>query len=290
MKKALLVGINDYPGSGNDLAGCVNDTANLSNLLLEAFGFEAAGIRVLTDAKATRAAILDGLEAMVAKASAGDVLVFHYSGHGTQVPDQDDDETEDHLDEALCPRDFSWDGVWIRDDDLSDVFFRLPKDVHLEVLLDSCHSGTGTREIALGAGTKTGGAGISAALVSRPRTARRRYLAPPPSLAARIAAVRDRGGAAGKVGTLLNAKPRGLNHVLWAACKPDQYSADAEIGGTPNGAFTWFFCEAMRAAGTDVRRKALLERIRKGLREEGFEQSPQLECAALLRDGCLFRS
>jgi metacaspase-1 len=288
MKKALLVGINDYPGSGNDLAGCVNDTANLRNLLQKEFGFEAAGIRVLTDAKATRAAILDGLESMVAKASAGDVLVFHYSGHGTQVPDQDDDEAEDHLDEALCPHDFSWDGVWIRDDDLSDVFSRLPKDVHLEVLLDSCHSGTGTREIALGAGTKAVGSGIAATLAAKPRTARRRYLAPPPSLAARVAAVRDRGGAAGKVGTLSKAKPRGLNHVLWAACKPDQYSADAQIGGKPNGAFTWFFCDSMRAAGTDTPRKTLLDRVRKGLREDGFEQTPQLECAALLRDGRLF--
>jgi hypothetical protein len=288
MKKALLVGINDYPGSGNDLAGCVNDTANLRELLVKQFGFGVSDIRVITDAKATRAAILDGLEAMVAKASAGDVLVFHFSGHGTQVPDQDGDETEDRLDEALCPRDFSWDGVWIRDDDLSDVFSRLLKDVHMEVLLDCCHSGTGTREIALGAGTKTVGAGIAAAFAAKPRTARRRYLVPPPSLAARIAVARDRGGAAGKVGILVKAKPRGLNHVLWAACKPEQYSADAEIGGSPNGAFTWFFCEAVRAAGTDARRAALLERIRKGLREDGFEQSPQLECAALLRDGRLF--
>ena len=290
MKKALLVGINDYPGSGNDLAGCVNDTVNLRDLLVKELGFEAAGIRVLTDAKATRAAIMDGLTDMVAKASAGDVQVFHYSGHGTQVPDQDDDETVDRLDEALCPRDFSWDGVWIRDDDLSDVFSHLPKDVHLEVLLDCCHSGTGTREIALGPGSKQVGMGIAAALVTKPRIARRRCMAPPSRLLDRIAAARRRGGIPRKIGGLVKAKPRGLNHVLWAACKPEQYSADAQIGGKPNGAFTWFFCEAVRDAGNDARRTALLERIRNGLRDDGFDQSPQLECAALLRDGCLFGS
>lgn len=288
MKKALLVGINDYPGSGNDLAGCINDTANLSALLVKEFSFEVSGIRVLTNAKATRAGIMDGLAGMVAKASAGDILVFQYSGHGTQVPDQDGDETLDHLDEALCPQDFSWDGVWIRDDDLSDVFSRLPKDVHLEVLLDCCHSGTGTREIALGAIAKTMGAGIAASIQARPRTARNRYLPPPSRLVDRIASLRRRGGAARRVGSLTKAKPRGMNHVLWAACRPDQYSADAEIGGKPNGAFTWFFCESVRAKGTDARRTALLERIRKGLRDDRFDQLPQLECAGLHRDGHLF--
>jgi len=289
MKKAFLVGINDYPGSGNDLAGCVNDTTNLKSLLVKEFGFDASGIRIITDAKATRAAIMDGLESLVAKAAPGDVLVFQYSGHGTQVPDQDDDESDDHLDEALCPRDFSWDGVWVRDDDLSEVFSRLPKDVHLEVLLDSCHSGTGTREIALGAGTRSAGAGVAAALAFGPRTAKRRYLAPPPGFQTRIASILRRGGTAGKVGVLSKAKVRGLNHVLWAACTSDQYSADAEIGGRPNGAFTWFFCDTARAAGADAQRMSLLEGIRKGLRDDGFEQSPQLECSTLLRKGHLFR-
>jgi hypothetical protein len=29
MKRALLVGINDYPGTQNDLQGCVNDITNV---------------------------------------------------------------------------------------------------------------------------------------------------------------------------------------------------------------------------------------------------------------------
>ncbi|MEI6262419.1 MAG: hypothetical protein WCR46_21280 [Deltaproteobacteria bacterium] len=37
---------------------------------------------------------------------------------------------------------------FIVDDDLNVVFSTLPVGVHLEVLLDSCHSGTGTREAA----------------------------------------------------------------------------------------------------------------------------------------------
>lgn len=291
MKKAFLVGINDYPGSGNDLAGCVNDTANLRKLLLAPFGFEPANVRTLTDARATRAAIMDGLETLVRDAASGDVLVFQYSGHGAQVPDQDDDERADHLDEVLCPRDFSWDGVWIRDDDLSAVFGRLSKGAHLEVFLDSCHSGTGTREIAIVPPGRAMAAGIDAAVAGRGRKmARSRHLVPPASLAARVAALRRRGCPTRKVGSLAQASPRGLNHVLWAGCRSDQYSADADIGGTPNGAFTWHFCDACRTAGDGADRADLLTRVRRGLKDGGYEQTPQLECADRLRHGRLFEA
>jgi hypothetical protein len=288
MKKALIVGINDYPGTSNDLAGCVNDTANLKSLLVEKFGFDSSEIRTLTNSTATRIAIMTELEDLVSAASAGDVLVFHFSGHGSQVPDQDDDEKADRMDEILCPRDFSWDGCWIRDDDLSEIFSRLPNDVHLEVLLDCCHSGTGTREIAVGKPTSAVSAGIAMSTRERARIARVRYLPPPPAMAARIATALRRLPEAGKIGTLVKAKPRGLNHVLWAACTSAQYSADAEISGSPNGAFSWFFCdEARKAAGKSTRAK-LLENLRKSLRADEFDQTPQLECRKLARDGRVF--
>jgi len=183
MKRAFLVGINDYPGSSNDLAGCVNDTENLSVLLKKKFGFEASGVRTLTDKNATREAILEGLANLVGKSEAGDSLVFHYSGHGSQVPDEDGDERSDRKDEIICPRDFSWDGCWISDDDLSDVFSRLPHDAHLEVLLDCCHSGTGTREIALGKRPGAAAAGLAGALRGASRLARVRFMPPPASMA-----------------------------------------------------------------------------------------------------------
>ena len=288
MKKALLVGINDYPGSGNDLRGCVNDTENLRSLLTKEFGFESAGIRTLTDRRATKEAILDGLSDLVAKAAGGDTLLVHYSGHGSQVPDEDGDERSDRKDEVICPRDFSWDGCWISDDDLSDVFSGLAKDVHLEVLLDCCHSGTGTRETALGSRATGVSAGVTAALRGPPRTARVRFLPPPSSLAPRLGTAARVSREPARIGTMLKARPRGLNHVLWAACRANQYSADADIGGSPNGAFTWFFCDEVRRAGSGVPRNALLAGIRKGLAADGFDQSPQLECGASLKGGHLF--
>ncbi len=109
MKKALLVGINRYPDPDNELKGCVNDVRQMAETLKSRYGFPGDGhMRILTDARATTKAILDGLAWLTAGASPGDSLVFHYSGHGSQVPDKHGDETTDRLDEILCPYDLDW--------------------------------------------------------------------------------------------------------------------------------------------------------------------------------------
>ena len=79
-RKALLVGINDYPGSQNDLQGCVNDATNLYDVLVKYFQFAPSDIVMLSDARARKAAILAGLKTLVAGARDGDTVVFHYSG------------------------------------------------------------------------------------------------------------------------------------------------------------------------------------------------------------------
>jgi len=58
--RALLIGINAYPDPINQLNGCASDTYRVSELLQEN-GFVAENIRLLTDERATRDAILDRL-------------------------------------------------------------------------------------------------------------------------------------------------------------------------------------------------------------------------------------
>jgi hypothetical protein len=66
---------------------------------------------------------------------------FSYSGHGTQVADDNNDEI-DGQDEAICPLDFQRNG-FITDDWLyNNLIVKLPSDVTLIVLMDCCHSGT----------------------------------------------------------------------------------------------------------------------------------------------------
>jgi hypothetical protein len=68
-----------------------------------------------------------------------------------------------------------------------------------------------------------------------------------------------------------------LNHILWAACRSNQYSADADVGGKPGGAFTYFFCKHIRDNAGKVARAELLKLVRASLKHEGFSQVPQLE-------------
>ena len=108
--------------SQNDLERCVNDITNVYDVLVKYFGFAAADIKMLSDKRATKKAILAGLGSMVGKGKPGDTLVFHYSGHGSQVRDTEGDELEDGKDEIICPWDFDWEDGYIKDDDFHAMF------------------------------------------------------------------------------------------------------------------------------------------------------------------------
>ncbi len=125
--KALLVGINKYKIPGADLNGCVNDVTNMRDILLKFFGFTTKEIRVLVDERATKKNIMERLKRLVGGAKAGDRLLFHYSGHGSQVVDRDGDELKDRMDEIICPHDMDWDGNFISDDDLHALFANIPE-------------------------------------------------------------------------------------------------------------------------------------------------------------------
>ena len=112
-KKALCIGINNYPGTGMDLQGCVNDATDWAGVLAER-GFKVAS---LLDEQATKAAMLKAMGELIAKASKGDTLVITFSGHGTYQPDTDGDEV-DGLDEALCPYDLQTNGEALTDDEI----------------------------------------------------------------------------------------------------------------------------------------------------------------------------
>jgi hypothetical protein len=150
-KKALFVGINKFANySQFTLNGCVNDAKDMAAMYKDLLGFKASEMSTLTDAQATKAAIMTKLKAMVADAKAGKLnyLVFSLSSHGTQMNDTSGDEP-DGKDEAFVPYDIAeknggWDPAHIiSDDELHDLFLQLPPTVLLEVYLDTCHSGSG---------------------------------------------------------------------------------------------------------------------------------------------------
>jgi metacaspase-1 len=258
--KAFLVGVNIYEMPGSNLSGCVNDATNVRDILLKYFGFSVKDIRVLVDGRATKKAIMERLEWLVKDARAGDRLLFHFSGHGSQIRDRDGDELNDHLDEILCPHDMDWDGTYIVDDELKAVFDGIPAGVHLEVLLDSCHSGTGTREAA------------AFALLPPEHAFKSRFLVPPVDILCRQTGEDD----LPVTRMLRTGNP--TSHVLFAGCRDNQTSADALIGGAYNGAFTYYLCKHLRDTQGGITRADLLKSLRASLKHEGYDQVPQLEC------------
>lgn len=270
-RKALLVGINDYNGNG-DLKGCVNDVTNMRNILKTYYGFNNSDIHVLIDKRATKKNILLRLKNLVKEANnaQGGMAVFHISSHGSQIRDWDGDELKDQLDEIICPHDMDWDGQFITDDTLNEIFIDLHKDVLLEVFLDCCHSGDGLREHTFNRPPELG--------PENPTL--NRYMNPPNDIVCRTEGETEKLSRK----SFRNSYKDRTHHILWAACRDNQTSADAPIDGTYNGAFTYYFCKHMRESGGHLSRAALLDRIRNSLSHNGYSQVPQLECEATRRD------
>ncbi len=250
-KKALLVGIDKYPDPRDGLRGCVNDVRLMEETLRGEYGFSGkSDIRILADSRATTDAILDGLSWLVAGAAPGDSLVFHYSGHGSQVPDdRHGDETSDGLDEILCPYDLDWDRP-LTDDRLAAACAGIPRDALLTVILDCCHSGTGLRETGRPCGP------------ARPR------FMPSPSdpFPPALRPVRRFGVSVTRT-----------KAVLLAACRENQTCADAPIGASWHGAHTYYLCRALRHANWIATYRALVASMGDALARAGFDQAPQLE-------------
>lgn len=249
-KVAVCVGINDYPGSANDLKGCINDAKAWAELLENHFGFEAGNITIMTNAKATKANILEAVGKMVDGAVSGDIIVFTNSSHGTYLTDTSGDE--EAYDEAMCPYDCS--ETLILDDELREMFSKVKRGVHLTVISDSCHSGSVTR------------------LIEGEEYRKPRFLSP------------DRIGKA-TIENIYKAKSNrkskypqsGMKDVLLSGCKSDEYSYDASIGGKYHGAMTYYAIEAIVESGYSLTYSQLHKLLTEKIKEAGYPQTPQLE-------------
>lgn len=148
---ALLVGIDKYKRS--PLSSCVADANAMKKLLMETYQFPEENILLLTDEAADKSGIMNALQNwLIPKLTSRDQAVFFFSGHGTQVHDYNGDE-EDGMDEALCPANvFATIPVhadqYITDDELGNLLQQARlKAARLTAIIDSCHSGTGTRSL-----------------------------------------------------------------------------------------------------------------------------------------------
>lgn len=294
-KKAVLTGINRYKHISH-LRGCVNDVHNIRRLLTDVFEFSEKDIHVLTDEEVTKEKILDQWNWLTKRAKPDDILVFHFSGHGSYVKDLDGDE-DDGADEVLClyDMDFNDPDTYLLDDDVRKLTEDIPAGVYLTIILDQCHAGTATRllispdEARRGLTDKqaplvdeqvswqrAGGIGVrSLSLAELPEQNRvlARFVEPPPGV---LSAVRENRIRSHVARDVIDGDEH-MNHVLWAASRSNQTAADAYIDNNFHGAFTYHFCKAVRQLGAEAEHRELHDMVSKALERGHFTQVPQLE-------------
>ncbi|KQX12210.1 peptidase C14 [Streptomyces sp. Root431] len=136
---SLHVGLNEvdparYEGWAGTLIACENDARDME-LIARTAGFETT---VLLTPDGTVANVTDVLGKAATRLGPGDILLFTYSGHGGQIPDETGpDDEPDRLDETLVLYDRQF-----LDDEVQQAFRAFADDVRIVSLLDCCHSGS----------------------------------------------------------------------------------------------------------------------------------------------------
>lgn len=255
-KKALCIGINDYPGTGSDLAGCVNDANDWAAEL----GSRGFSVTKLLDKDARHAAMSECIGGLIKDAKKGDTLIITYSGHGTWVPDSSGDEP-DGRDEALCPWDIGSVGPLL-DDEIRHMFAQRQAGVRIVLISDSCHSGSVTR-------------GRDDDL--DPSAPRARFL----PLEAWMPAG-DLPTASSRPITLVTGFKRAGGDLLLAGCQDTEYSWDTSFKGRPNGAFTYYALKTLREK-KPATYSAWFNAIREYLPSTRLPQAPQILGSASAR-------
>jgi Caspase domain len=251
---ALLIGINDYSASHltpirapaperdwPNLAGAVNDTAALRELLVLLHGFDARDVVTLNDQAATRSAIVGAANRLAITAAKDDVVFVYFAGHGAQVRNSRSDEP-DKLDESIVPADSRRGALDVRDKELRRIFNAiLDRGAHLTVIIDACHSGSGARGLLT---------------LAQPRGIR-------PDL-------RD-------VADSSDAGPRPENRcaLVISSAHDDENALEVrDDGGAMHGAFTWAWMRAMRDAAPGEPAIETFARAQARLRAERPYQHP----------------
>jgi Caspase domain/Domain of unknown function (DUF4384) len=147
-KLALLVGINNYTDGVPSLRGCLTDLEMQRELLIHRFGFNPKDILEVKDTQATRSGIIAAFEEhLIKQAKPDDIVVFHFSGHGSRVIDPNPIGNK-KLNSTLVPIDTVTESPNIVRDMMGQTLFLLMSAIpteNLTIVLDSCYSGGGDR-------------------------------------------------------------------------------------------------------------------------------------------------
>ena len=272
-KLALIVAVGEYPvASKIKPIASVNDVKYIK-AALSRNGFEEKNIDTLINSKATKAAILNAITQLAVKAKQNDIVVIHFSCHGQQIRDQKTIELgkdeDDGYDEAFLPYDAMpkynptrYKGQnHLRDDDLYPVLLAIRKKLgaagSLLVLLDACHSGTGTRDESFAV---TRGEPI-----------------PFPDPENPMDSVINLSEAEARQGFFEAVADSVSNMVVISASSPQQVNKQIIINNEELGSLSYSFYKALNDMSAGNTYELLFEKIRANMQAFIPEQIPMLE-------------
>jgi hypothetical protein len=242
-RRALLVGINDYPGASCDLPSCLADVDAMSKLLQDHYDF---AVTTLRDGDATLAAVSSALEVLCADVQPDDRICFFYSGHGTTT------SRRDSIEECL----FLADGGLLPADDFVATMAKVPHGTAV-VVLDACFSGGMQKEKGTDLLVPAMRKALAAALTYRP-----------------FGRAPKRPGS--KQRTKDEAGDETLNAVLLAACQ----ERETAMASTPQtmglSAFTYALLGTLAQHTSPLAIDDLMTRATDELRRIGVQQTPFL--------------
>ena len=266
-KRALIIAVGDYPKeSGWMDISSLNDVPLIRGALVHQ-GFDLNNISLVTDGQATKKGILDAFDDFKSTVNKGDVVVIHYSGHGQQVEDKGRKDEVDGLDESLVPYDAQvrykegeYEGEnHLTDDEmndfLTDLRAKLGPEGNILVILDACHSGTGTRGLAKARGTDQ---------IMAPENYSRNdgY---------------ESEESTGLMGPGTEKENMATMVVISGASSNElNYETDDE-NGNGVGSLSYAFSRAMASSGTETTYRTLFDKIRVDMLTYAPRQSPQVE-------------
>ncbi len=265
--RALLVGVGRYAKLDEKLSGVSLDIQMMTEFA-QILGFERNAIKVLEHEGASTRQVVSAVENWLIRGTGPeDRVLFYFSGHGSQIPDDSKDE-DDAFDEVLLLYDAAikpqkrhptLTGVLV-DDDFNAMLARM-NSRNILVILDACHSGSATRSLRLNPRSFS----VNEAQV--------KFFAYSPYMEA--------AGGRGRFDVLESHKAAATddNYVVLTACRDDEKT----VATTQGSIFTLGLREVVRSAaraGVQITPEGLKRQttqfIREQLRSDTIRSHPQI--------------
>jgi hypothetical protein len=283
---ALLVGINDYVPPINALYGCRNDVRGLEQFLRARVVDRPLEVMTLLDEDATRDNIVEAFRRHLGRAGAGDVALFAFDGHGSEEPAPPEFaalEPSGRLQVLVCVDTGRRVGGRLSRGIADKELAVLIRDVarrgaHVAVILDCCHSGSGTRDPAGGVRQ----------WLPRPDRVREEHravvgeLALPRELDGFLPGTVDEWTELPRLidrrwpGAPRRSSVPHADHVALSACQSFQVAKEQSDGTQMSGVFTAALLASLEAMGPGATYRELLAATRSHVERRAAEQTPVL--------------